>query len=71
LGKIHTRLKRKLNLCHNKKHTLKAKTSFRPKTFKTEEAANKYAEANKIKSYILENIKSPESKTKKIRIIKK
>ena len=30
-----------------------------------------YAESKKIKSYILENIKSPESKTKKIRIIKK
>ena len=71
MGKLHTRLKRKENLCHNQKHTLKAKTSFRPKTFKTEESANKWAEENKIKDYKLENIKSPESKTKKLRIIKK
>ena len=71
MGKVHTRIKRKLDLNHNSRHILKAKTSLRPKTFKTEEAANKYAEANKIKSYTLENIKSPESKTKKIRILKK
>jgi len=46
------------------------KTSIRPKTFKTEEAAKKYAEEKKIKIYKLENLKSPESKAKKIRIIK-
>jgi len=40
----------------------------RPKTFGTEESANKYASENKIKSYILENLKSTEAKEKKIRI---
>lgn len=40
----------------------------RQKTFKTEEAAKKYAEANNIKKYELENLKSSEAKEKKIRI---
>ena len=40
----------------------------RPKTFKSEEAAKKYAEANNIKDYKLVNIKSTASKTKKIKI---
>lgn len=42
----------------------------RAKSFRTEEAANKWAEANKITSYILKNLKSPESKKKKIIIVK-
>ena len=43
----------------------------RSKSFKTEEAANKWAEKNKIKSYILKNLKSSESKKKKIVVVKK
>ena len=41
----------------------------RPKTFKTEEAAKTYAEANKIKKYKIENVKSPEAKVKKLKLI--
>jgi len=40
----------------------------RPKTFKTEESAKKYAEEQGIKAYKLENLKSTESQTKKFRI---
>ncbi|MBL7147750.1 MAG: hypothetical protein ISS82_02905 [Nanoarchaeota archaeon] len=71
MSKIHTRLKRRFNLSHNKKHTLKDKTKNKPKTFKTEEAAKKYAEKNKITNYELINLKSPESSSKKIKIITK
>ena len=42
----------------------------RPKTFKSEEAAKKYAEVHKIKEYSLKNI-STSSKNPKIKIIKK
>jgi hypothetical protein len=45
------------------------KTIVKPKTFKTEESAKKYADANGIKSYTLKNLKSSESSTKKLRII--
>ena len=41
----------------------------RPKTFKTEELAKKYAEAQGLKDYTLVNSKSPESKEKKLRIV--
>jgi hypothetical protein len=43
----------------------------RPKSFKTEEAAKKWAEANKITNYTLKNLKSTENKSKKIVVIKK
>jgi len=43
----------------------------RPKTFGSEEAANKYAEENRIKSYSLFNMKSSESSEKKIKIVAK
>ena len=39
------------------------------KTFKTEESAKAYAEKQGIKKYTLQNIKSSESNTKKIRIL--
>lgn len=42
----------------------------RPKTFKTEEAAKKWAEANGVKAYSLENLKEGK-KEKKIRIVPK
>ena len=41
----------------------------RPKTFKTEESANAWAKENGLKKFTLENLKSPESSTKKLRII--
>ena len=41
----------------------------RPKTFNTEEAAKAWAEKQGIKNYKLKNIKSPESKTKKIKVV--
>lgn len=62
--KLHTRQKRKLRMKVNKgRERIK-----RPKTFKTEEAAKKYAEAKGIKNYQLVNLKSTASKQKKIRI---
>jgi hypothetical protein len=45
--------------------------SIRPKTFTSEEAANKYAELNKISGYELVNLKSEDSLTKKFRIVPK
>ncbi|MGE0792802.1 MAG: hypothetical protein AB7V77_01320 [Candidatus Woesearchaeota archaeon] len=41
----------------------------RAKTFKTEEAAKKWAEEQGFKDYKLENLKSTESTTKKLRVI--
>jgi len=41
----------------------------RPKTFKTEESAKAYAEKHKIKDYKLVNLKSSESKDKKLKIV--
>jgi len=41
----------------------------RPKTFKTEQAAKLWADKKGIKSYRLVNLKSPESSTKKIRVV--
>jgi len=43
----------------------------RPKTFKTEEAAKKWAEAKGIKDYELVNLKNVESKKKKIKVVPK
>ena len=43
----------------------------RPKTFASEDAARKYAEANKISSFELVNLKNDASSTKKFRIVSK
>ena len=43
----------------------------RPKSFKTEEAAKKWAETNKMKDYTLKNLKSTENKVKKMIVVKK
>ncbi len=43
----------------------------RPKTFKSEEAAKKYAEEHNLKDYEIENLKSSDSTKKKIRIVLK
>jgi len=44
-------------------------TRTRPKTFKNEESAKRWAESQGIKKYSLENIKSSESQTKKFKVI--
>jgi hypothetical protein len=41
----------------------------RMKSFKTEEAAKAYADKNGIKNYTLKNLKYPEAKEKKFKII--
>ena len=45
--------------------------SVRPKTFASEDAAKKYAEANKISSFELVNLKNDDSSVKKFRIVSK
>ena len=45
------------------------RAGHRPKSFKTEELAKRWAEANKISEYTLKNLKSSESKRKKIVIV--
>ena len=42
----------------------------RPKTFKSEEAANAYAKANSIAKYSLENMRLASASEKKVRIVK-
>ncbi len=64
MAKLHTRQKRRLQIVGRDRKK-------RPKTFKSEQAANEYAKKHDIKSYILENLKSPESRRKKIRIVMK
>ncbi len=44
-------------------------SSTRPRTFDTEDKAKAWADKNGIKEYKLENLKSPESSTKKIRVV--
>ncbi len=41
----------------------------RPKTFKSEESAKKYADSIKAKGYDLVNLKSPEAKHKKLKVV--
>ncbi len=65
MGKKSTRVMRRLS---------KEKTrhrAVRPKTFKTEAAADAWAKANKIDKFELKNTKSTESSTKKIKVISK
>ncbi|MBT5021550.1 hypothetical protein HOK51_09875 [Candidatus Woesearchaeota archaeon] len=41
----------------------------RPKTFKTEEAANKWAKEQNISKYNLVNMRNEEASTKKIKVV--
>ena len=43
--------------------------AIRPKTFSNEDSAKKWAEKKGVKSYLLKNLKSPESKTKKLKVV--
>jgi len=45
--------------------------SKRPRTFKTEQAAQAYAKANKITDFELKNLKSADAKLKKLVIVQK
>ncbi|MAG19868.1 hypothetical protein CL618_00350 [archaeon] len=67
MTKMHTRMKRKLGLAHNKSHKKRIK-KVKPKTFKTEESAKKYAEFKGIKKYKLVNLRISEDK-KKLKIV--
>ncbi len=55
-------MRRHGDVCINKRSPRKK----RPKTFKSEEAANAWAKQMNISNYVLINLKSPESKQKKI-----
>jgi hypothetical protein len=68
MKKIHTREKRKLGLTHNRSHKKRIKVN-KPKTFKTEASAKKYAEFQGLKSYDLVNLKIGDKK--KLRVVSK
>ncbi|NOZ80818.1 MAG: hypothetical protein GXP63_04035 [DPANN group archaeon] len=61
--KVHTRIKRKLPKTGRNR-------PVRPKSFRTEESAKRYAEAHDIKDYVLTDSK-PEAQTHKFRIVPK
>jgi hypothetical protein len=63
--KLHTRQKRKLKM-YRVKGRNRAK---RPKTFKSEEAAKKYAEAKGIKNYKLIDLQELNPNRNKIKIV--
>jgi hypothetical protein len=67
MAKGHTRRKRKFRMTGLTGRSRKT----RPKTFKTEDAAKKYAESKGIKDYKLVNLKSSSSKRKKIKVVSK
>jgi len=69
MKKMHTRMKRKLGLAHNKRHKKRVK-KIKPKTFKTEASAKKYAEFKGIKNYELVNLRIGEGK-KKLKVVPK
>lgn len=62
MKKIHTRQKRKLRMAQVRGRNRKK----RPKTFKSKDAARKYAESKGIKNYKLVNLAIP---SKKIKIV--
>jgi len=65
MSKIHTRIKRKLRMFSSTKKSKKK----RPKTFKSEEAAKKYAEAKGINNYKLVDLQPFNPKKTKIKIV--
>lgn len=69
--KIHTKQKR---MARSPTHLKSIKNDTRnrkkrPRTFKTEEAAKKWAEKNNIKKYELKNIRPEYKKDKKIKVV--
>jgi len=65
MGKIHTRIKRKMKSALIRGRNRKT----RPKTFKTEEIAKRYAESKGLENYKLVNLHSVDGKVKKIRVV--
>ena len=59
MAKLHTRQKRYLNITSSKQSSkvLKKRKKKGPRTFKTEEAAKKYAADNGIKDFTLKKVK--------------
>ena len=65
MAKIHTRQKRKLRM-----HGLRGRNRKpKPKTFKSEGAAKKYAEAKGIKNYKLVDLAISSPNRKKLKIV--
>ena len=65
MAKLHTRQKRKLRM-----HGLRGRNRVaKPKTFKTEDAAKKYAESKGIKSYKLVDLQELNPDRTKIKIV--
>lgn len=62
-----------MSISHKRRRVIKGgrNRSKRVPTFKTEESAKKWAEDNKITKYTIVNMKSPENKVKKIKVIPK
>lgn len=69
MKKMHTREKRKLGLSRNASHKKRIKKN-RPKTFRNEESAKKYAESKGMKNYDLINLKIGGNQ-KKLKVVKK
>mgnify|MGYP001271101713 CR=1 FL=1 len=65
MARIHGRVRRKLQMFRSRKKSSKKK----PKTFKSEEAAKKYAEAKDFKNYKLVNLQPFNPKKTKIKIV--
>lgn len=65
MAKLHTRQKRKLRMQGIKGRNRKPK----PKTFKTEEKAKKYAEVKGIKNYRLVDLAISSPNRKKLKIV--
>lgn len=69
MKKMHTREKRKLRLSKNVAHKKRIKKN-RPKTFKSEGSAKKYAESKGINNYNLVNLKLGGNQ-KKLKVVSK
>ena len=65
MPRVSLRVKRRITKTRGRNRAV------RPKTFSSEESAKKWAEKKGLSSFTLENIKSEDGKTKKIRVVKK
>ncbi|MBT3297631.1 hypothetical protein HN385_01805 [archaeon] len=71
MAKVHTRMKRKLCISSNTNYKINFNKSVhktRPKTFKSEEAAQAWAKAQGIEKYELVNLRLSDS-AKKIKVV--
>ncbi len=68
--KVHGRIKRKVGVsAHKGTHLKQDKKKKRPKSFKNEELAKKWADKKKLKNFKLVNLRNECSNKKKIRIV--